>query len=332
MRRHRLLLMAGGALLFCCLCVGLVAGISLFSGAWHPCGGGSQASSSDITISPGQNAGNIMACGGNVAVLGHVSGDVASYGGRVNISPAGSVDGDIHSYGGRVEVAGLVDGDVTSYGGGVTLDGTAHITGDVRAYGGTITRRPGAVVDGSIDRNPTSGLSLTTLPFLNPFGFTFPGVGILLVWVLIAAALAHWFPQRTLRVGEVMFGRLPRSLAVGALSWVLGLILAVILALTIIGIPLTLAILLVLAAGGILGNVAVGWLIGRGILQRFGRRDHSPVIEAVVGVAILAFIESIPLMGFLLSIFIALLGTGAALLSRFGSRRWRTPALRRPAA
>ena len=331
MRRHRFILMAGGALLFFCLCAGLVAGISLFSGAWHPCGGESHASSSDVTISPNQTTESVTVCGGNVAVLGRVSGDVTSYGGRVNVSPSGSVDGDIHSYGGRVEVAGQVDGDVTSYGGGVTLDGTAHITGDVRAYGGAITRQPGAVVDGSIERNPTSGLSLTNLPFFNPFGFTIPGIGIL-VWVLIAAALAHWFPQRTLRVGEVMFGRLPRSLAVGALSWVLGLILAVILALTIIGIPLTLAIVLVLAAGGILGNVAVGWLIGRAILQRFARRDISRVVEAMVGVAILAFIESIPLIGFLLSLFIALLGVGAVLLSRFGSSRLRTPSLRRPAA
>jgi cytoskeletal protein CcmA (bactofilin family) len=329
-RRHRLLFMAGGALLFLCLCVGLVAGVGLFSGSWHPCGGDSRTSS-DVTIPSGQTTRSVTACGGRVLVLGHVAGDVASYGGGVNVSPSGIIDGDIHSYGGRVEVAGLVQGDVVSYGGGVTLDGTAHITGDVRAYGGKITRQAGAAVEGSIERNPTSGLSLTNLPFLNPFGFAIPGVGIL-VWMLIAAALVRWLPRRTFRVGEVMFGRLPRSLAIGALSWVLGLILAVILALTIIGIPLTLAIVLVLAAGGILGNVAVGWLIGRGILQRFARHDYSPVIEAIVGVAILALIESIPVMGALLSLFITILGTGAALLSRFGSSRWRPPSLRRPAA
>src|SRR5262249_3985189 len=148
-------------------------------------------------------------------------------------------------------------------------------------------------VDGSIERNRPTNVSLTNPPFLNPFGFNVP-LGSIIIWMLLAAALAHWFPQRTLRVGEVMFANLPRSLAVGALSWVLGLILAVILALTILGIPLTLAILLVLAAGCVLGNVAIGWLIGRGILQRVARRDHSPVLEAVVGIAILTLIESIP--------------------------------------
>jgi hypothetical protein len=271
-----------------------------------------------------------MACGGNVVVLGRVARDVAAYGGSVTIAPAGRVDGDISSFGGRVEVAGLVKGDVTSYGGGVTLDGTAYIGGDVQSYGGGITRQPGATVEGSLEQNHPTGLSFTNPPFLSPFGFTNWVISIV-VWVLIAAALIHWWPQRTLRVGEVMFSRLPRSLAVGALSWVLGLVLAVILALTIIGIPLTLAILLVLVAGGMLGNVAIGWLVGRGILHRFARRDASPLMEAIVGVAILAVIESIPFWGFLLSVFIAFLGVGATLLSRFGSRQ-TSSAFRRPAA
>ena len=331
MRRHRFLLLAGGALLFLCVCVGLAVGTSVFFGSWHPCGGESGSTSSNVTIAAGQTADHVMACGGNVMVLGQVTGDVAAYGGSVTISSSGKVDGDVTSYGGRVEVAGLVQGDVNSYGGGVKLDSTAHVDGDVQSSGGAITMEPGAVVDGSIERNHPTSFSLTNLPFFKPFGFTFPVVSII-VWVLLAAALAFWFPQRTLRVGEVMFSRLPRSLAVGALSWVLGLILAVILAFTILGIPLTLAILLVLAAGGILGNVAVGWLIGRSILQRFVHRDASPLLEAMVGVAILALLESIPVFGFLLSVFIALLGVGATLLSRFGSRSWHLSSLRRPAA
>jgi cytoskeletal protein CcmA (bactofilin family) len=330
-RRHRFVLLAGGALLFLCLCAGLVAGASFFFGSWHPCGQESGISAADVTIASGQTAEHVTACGGNVTVLGHVTGDVTAYGGRVNVLPVGRVDGDITSYGGRVEVAGLVQGNVISYGGGVTLDGTAHIAGDVQSYGGAITKAQGAVVDGSIDRNHPTGFNLTSLPFLNPLGFTFPFVSSI-VWVLIAAALVHWFPQRTLRVGEVMFGRLLRSLAVGALSWVLGLILAVILALTIIGIPVTLAILLVLAAGGVLGNVAIGWLIGRGILHRFSRRDSSPMMEAMVGVAILALMESVPFFGFVFGVFVAFLGVGATLLSRFGSNRWRRSSLRRPAA
>lgn len=331
MRRHRLVLLAGGTLLLLCTCVGLVAGAGLVFGAWQPCGQGSATSSANVTVSSGQTAGHVMACGGNVTVLGQVNGDVAAYGGNVNVAQLGTVAGNINSYGGRVEVAGLVQGTITSYGGTITLDATAHVQGDVRSYGGGITKAAGARVDGSLERNHSTSFSLTNLPFLNPFGFSDP-IASIAIWIVLAAVLAHWFPQRTLRIGGMMFDRMPRSLAVGALSWVLGLILAVILALTIIGIPLTLAIVLVLAVGGIFGNVAMGWLIGRALLQRFARREQAPIWEAMLGVAILALIESIPVVGFLLSIFIALLGVGATLLSRFGSNRWRTSSFRRSAA
>ncbi len=322
MRRRRPVLLVGAALLFLCICGALAIGTGVYFGLDHPCNQGEQhAVGPDRTVLPGQRMGDITACGGNVTVLGHVTGDVAAYGGQVIVAVSGRVDGDIKSYGGAVEIAGDVRGNVSSYGGGVTLDGTSHVHGDVTAYGGNLTRAPGARVDGDVGKQP-SGSGWNALSFFDPFGFTFPLVPII-IGGLLAAALVHWAPQRTLRVGEMMFGALPRSLAIGALSWVLGLILAVILALTIIGIPFTLLIVLVLIAGWVIGNVAVGWLIGRALLHRMSARDHSPVIEAVVGTIILLLLEAIPFFGVLLSIFIAVVGVGATLLSRFGARRWR---------
>jgi cytoskeletal protein CcmA (bactofilin family) len=331
MRRHRFILPGIGALLFLCICCGLVVGAVFSLSSRHSCSQAIGAYGSDVTVLQEQTVSNITACGGNVLVLGHVAGDVTAYGGNINLTPSGRVDGGISSYGGRVEVAGLVRGNVSSYGGGITLDDTARVFGDVKSYGGGIAQVPGAQVRGDVERDHPSGFSLSNLSLFNPPGFTFP-VASIIIWMLVAAALAHWFPQRTLRVGEVMFSALPRSLAIGALSWILGLILAAILALTIIGIPLTIAIVLVLVLGGVIGNVAMGWFLGRLILQRIARGEHSPVMEAMVGVAILAVIESIPFLGAMLGIFIALLGVGATLLSRFGSRRGRSTPLRRFAA
>ncbi len=322
MRRHRLVLLGGAGLFLLCVCAGLAVGASFFFGSHSPCGGGVGTLGSSTTVAQGQTMEDVRACGGDVLVRGHVTGDVAAYGGNVTISSSGRVDGAVNSYGGRVEVAGVVQGDVTSYGGGIVLDNSARINGDVKSYGGGVTKSPGAQVQGDIEHNPGSVFSLSNLFFWGPFDFSFPVVWIV-VWMGIAAALAHWLPQRTLRIGEVMFSSLPRSLIVGVLSWVLGLILAAILAFTILGIPLTIAIILVLIAGAVMGNVAIGWVVGRGVLRRVFHRDHSPVLDAMVGVAILAFMESIPLVGFLLSVLVALLGVGATLLSRFGARRLR---------
>ncbi|HEU5199570.1 MAG TPA: polymer-forming cytoskeletal protein [Ktedonobacterales bacterium] len=320
MRRRRPVLLWGAAFLFLCLCCALAIGTGVFFSFSRSCSQGNAGSS--VTVPQGQNTDDVRACGGSVTVLGHVTGDVTDYGGRIMVAESGRVDGDIQSYGGSVEIAGVVGGDVKSYGGRITLDDSAQVGGDVVAYGGGIGKASAARVDGDIRHDDAPGSGLNWLPLSNPFSFSFPIVPMIFGG-LLAAALAHWMPVRTWRVGEVMFGALPRSLAIGALSWVLGIILAVILALTIIGIVATIAIVLALIAGWVVGSVAVGWLLGRAILQRIGSREHSPVVEAVVGVVILALLEAVPVVGPLLTLFIAVVGVGAAFLSHFGARRWR---------
>ena len=322
MRRRRPVLLVGAALLFLCICGALAIGTGVYFGVDHPCNqGGQGVAGAERTILTGQQAGDITACGGNVMILGQVSGDVTAYGGRVTLAGPGRVNGDISSYGSTLEIAGNVGGDVSSYGGRVMLDNTAYIHGTLTLYGADLTRAPGSRVDGPIATQPPRSESSDS-PFFDPFHFSIPLFQII-IGSLMAAALAYWAPERTLRVGEVMFGALPRSLAIGVLSWVLGLILAVILALTIIGIPVTVGILLLLLVGWVMGSVAVGWLIGRTLLHRVGSRDHSRVLEAVVGTIILLLLQSIPFFGGLLCVAIAVVGVGAMLLSRFGARRWR---------
>ena len=320
MRRRRPVLVWGAAFLSLCFCCALAIGTGVFFSFSRSCSQGSAGA--NVLVVQGQKTGDVRACGGNVTVLGHVTGDVTNYGGRVIVAGSGKVDGDIQGYGGSVEIAGVVGGDVKSYGGHITLDASAQVGGDVIAYDGSISASPSAHVAGEIRHDETPGSGMSWLPFSNPFSFSFPIIPIILGG-LLAAALAHWAPVRTWRVGEVMFGALPRSLAIGALSWVLGIVLAVILALTIIGIVVTIAIVLALVAGWVIGSVAVGWLLGRAILQRIGSRGHSPVMEAVVGMVILALLEAVPVVGPLLALFIAVAGVGAAFLSHFGARRWR---------
>lgn len=320
MRRRRPVLLWGAAFLFLCLCCALAIGTGVFFSFSRSCSQGNAGSS--VMVLQGQKTDDVRACGGNVTVLGHVTGDVTDYGGRIMVAESGRVDGDIQSYGGSVEIAGVVGGDAKSYGGRITLDDAAQVGGDVVTYGGSIDKAPAARVAGDIRHDDTAGSGMNWLPLSNPFSFSFPIVPMILGG-LVAAALAHWAPVRTWRVGEVMFGALPRSLAIGALSWVLGIILAVILALTIIGIVVTIAILLALVAGWVMGSVAVGWLLGRAVLQRISSRGHSPVAEAVVGIVILTLLEAVPVVGALLTLFIAVVGVGAAFLSHFGARRWR---------
>ncbi len=330
MRRHRYALLGGGAVLLflvCCLLIVVLGAVVRFG---HLCGVGSASGTGTTVVQEGQTTSSVMACGRSVIIAGHVTEEVSSYGGAVTIAPSGQVDGDINSYGGRVEIDGWVSGDVQSYGATIHIARGGLVSGDVTAYGDRVVTDPGGVVRGDVREHAGGGGSFPGSLF-EPFGF-FPlrfSFWTVLLWGLIAVALVHWMPTRVQRVGEVIFCRLPRSLVVGTLSWVLGLVLALILAFTIIGIPISLAIMAVLIAGAVLGEVAVSRVLGRMLLQRFSSREHGVILEVVVGVAVLAVLGAIPFFGALLNLALAVVGVGASFLSRFGARRWTSGALRR---
>jgi cytoskeletal protein CcmA (bactofilin family) len=315
-------------LLVCCL---LMVGLGAVVRFGHLCGLGTSNGAGTIVVQQGQTTSSVIACGGSVLIAGHVTEDVSSYGGAVTIAPTGQVDGDISSYGGRVEVAGQVDGDVESHSGVVHITRGGLVSGDVTVYGDRVITDPGGQVLGDVHERAGGGFPGDLFSPFNFFPLRFSFWTVLL-WGLIAVILVHWMPARTQRVGEVIFHRLPRSLVVGTLSWVLGLALAVILAFTIIGIPFSLAIMAALIAGAVMGEVAISWVLGRALLQRFSQREHGAILEALVGVALLAVLGAIPFFGTIFNLALAVVGVGAAFLSRFGARRWMSGGARRWAA
>jgi cytoskeletal protein CcmA (bactofilin family) len=321
MRRHSYALLGGAGvlLLVCCFLVVVVGAVVRFG---RLCSVGNIGGARSITVQAGQTTSSVMACGGSVLIAGHVTENVTAYGGSVTVAPNAQVDGDVSSYGGGVEIAGTVGGDVTAYGGAVHVLGGGVVNGDVTAYGNHVMTDAGSQVHvGSIHERAGSGWAGGIFAPLNGFPFSF-SFWTVLVWGMIAVGLVHWLPRRTMRVGEVIFNRLGRSLIVGTLSWVLGLVLAFILAFTIIGIPLSLAITVVLIAGAVLGEAAVSWTVGRIVLRRVAPRRSGAILEVLVGVVVLALLGAIPFLGAVLNLVLAVVGAGAALLSRFGSRRW----------
>ncbi|HEY7125667.1 MAG TPA: polymer-forming cytoskeletal protein [Ktedonobacterales bacterium] len=328
MRRHRYALLGGGAVLLLLVCCLLVVVISAVVRYGHLCGVGNSSGARTTVVQQGQTTDSVMACGGSVLIAGHVTDDVSSYGGSVMIAPTGQVDGDISSYGGRVEIAGRVSGDVDSYGGTVHISRGGLVSGDVTAYGDRVIADPGAQVQGDVHERAGGGFPGSLFDPFNVFPLRVSFWTVLL-WGIVAVALVHWLPERTRRVGEVIFSRLPRSVVVGTLSWVLGVVLAFILAFTIIGIPVSVAIVAVLIAGAAMGEVALSWVLGRALLQRFSQREHSRIVEVLAGVALLALLGAIPFFGAIFNLALAVVGVGATFLSRFGARRWTTGALRR---
>lgn len=263
-----------------------------------------------------------------------VPGDLATFDQPIIVW--GAVEGDVTSWGGDIFVAGTVRGDVVSYTGHVELAPAARVEGNVMALAGGLVHEPGAQVAGAqLGAEPLpSGVVLASVAAI----FDPPGSaerdlpqplvsGILgLVAGLLALACTVVWPRRT-RGMSLAVRRLPgRSLGIGLLTTgllaPLLVILAALLALSLVGLPLILPLLLALQIPYLVGLAGLAQALG----ARMAPRSPSPLAATAAGLlAVLAPLMIIgalaPLWSAAIFYLVASIGLGAAILSRGGAYR-----------
>jgi len=265
---------------------------------------------------------------------------------RINDSGAGIVRlwSDAH-----VSRGDTVDGDVVAVFGSVTVEGA--VTGDVVAVLGSVHLKDGARVDGSavsVGGRLEQGQGVTVKGETVQVGFSPITLGLPARSVILFAIAAGWlvsmftgwifallFPTGMLRVGTVVERRPAASFFVGILSMPACLVALVLLCITVIGIPLAVLLPMVYMLMGYGGQLAATAVLG----ARLTRRSLSggmmmPLFVGSLFVALLLGIGGLLLVGsasqpvalfFLVSgclllLGLGTLGTGAFLLSRFGTR------------
>jgi hypothetical protein len=249
--------------------------------------------------------------GGNVTVEKdeHVEGEVVVFGGTATI--LGTVEDQLVVFGGTADLQGTVEGDFSLIGGTLKLGPQSVVDGDVKVVGGSLERDPGARIDGRVEEvSVGSGGGMVITPGdwwrwqQRPFWGAFSRVGsflgqiwrgtILLIFALLSIALSSRYvkPMAARAAAEPV-----RSGGVGLLAQVLFvpvlLITVVVLAVSIIGIPLLLllpfALVLILIIA-LLGFTGVALQLGRPVAPRVGITSESPYVLTSVGVlAIMAF-------------------------------------------
>jgi hypothetical protein len=249
-----------------------------------------------------------------------------------HVGPGERVDGDVVAVFGSVEVEGDVEGDVVAVMGSVILKPTARVDGDVVALGGALDHQAGAEVRGEI---VSLGLwswapSIPTLPMLIGMVLAAWLVGLMFGYFLLAIA-----SERMRRISATAALRTGASLLLGIASAPLVVILAVLLLITVIGIPFAalLPIVYKLSVWG--GSLAAAQVFGARLLRK-PLESANPFGAMAVGTLfvaaffILAAVLSGPpgmsrtaalffsILGVLMLMGFSAVGIGAVLLSRFG--------------
>src|SRR5262245_4100515 len=244
-----------------------------------------------ITVGANETLDKAVAIGGSVTIAGHVRRDVVAIGGSVTLLPGARVEGDAVAIGGTVSVA----------------DG-ARLEGDNVGLGGPIPTMAGSLAGWVAGGRPR---------MFGMFGLAARATRAVLLYV-IALVVALAFPTALARTREYLVER-PGLSALGGLAITLGFApLCVLLAVTIIGIPLIPVAAMLLAALLVFGfTVSAGWLGDR---LPVGAHDKTLVKAVALGGTLLVFVGLIPWIGTMVLILAAAISAGATLLSRFGRR------------
>lgn len=274
------------------------------------------AVSGDVRIE-GTVEGDVSGAAGSVQITGDVGGDVSGGAGTVIIAEGATVGGSLSAGAGTVGIDGTVEADVTAGAETITLGEAATVGGDLR-YGGTLEGNTDAVA-GEITHDPAIGPS--TLETIQPFTEWVFALYALLLNLLLGAALLVFFPRFSNGVATRVADDPVRTGLVGV-AVVVGMpLLLVVFAITVIGIPVTIAgaFLFALLAwiGLVYGRFAVAaWVLS---LIRVDNRWLA-LIAGMVGGAL--FVQ-VPYLGSLGNLLIWLLGLGALAVGLY-SRRWQS--------
>jgi len=272
-----------------------------------------------------------------------VQGDLTVIGGNLELQQGGRVNGNVAMLGGSGVIDGEVDGHLVVLGGTVELRSNALIRQNLFTLGASVSRAPGATVQGetiesfrgripglpAIPRLPAIQTWRTVQPwqwdqepFLSLLGGFLRFVLNLVALVVLGVLLVLFLPKQTALVAQAVSEAAWTSFAVGLLTFVVLLVLVPLLVVICIGIPVAVLLVLAAVAAGLFGWIAIGILLGHRLLAAMHTSQPQPVSEIIVGVAALTLLAQIPCLGWLVGVIASAVGLGAVVLTRFGTMRY----------
>jgi cytoskeletal protein CcmA (bactofilin family) len=299
------------------------------------------AAGSNIRVE-GYVKGSVWAAGKNVSIASNISHNVWLAGQQVTITNNTVVGWDAYTAGSIIATEGVISRTLWAAGNTITIG--SRIGNDVRAaidQTGTITVLPtaaiardfgykapraeqltiqdGGKIFGSVKHQ---AIAVSNQDWRQAFNITYLFGRLLktLWWIVIGIVLVTVVPKKVKEVVETMMGTPSPALLRGLGVLFLAPIVAVIMAITFLGIPLAVLMMLwyviVLCIATVLGRVCIGqWVLRRLKLKQ----GDSLMWSLVVGSFAVALIGSLPFIGGIGTFVLAVWALGALV-----AVQWRT--------
>lgn len=281
-------------------------------------------------------AGNInddfRALGLQTDLRGNVGDDVVLAGFKVHISPDsrightaivaagqsiinGHVQGDVIVTGYDCILGGSIQGNVTASVAKLQLSPTTHIKGSLLySSQDPVIIPPGAVIEGEIiHQQPTSPTHMFFFPlegsrqWVKLIGMVTWDAGLIMVGICLLLLL----PQ-TIQISSRTMTSKPWLACLYGFLWLVGAPVTASLGIvTIVGLPLSIAIAFLYVSSLYLSSLPVAFWIG----QKIFRTQAKPYLSLITGVLVISLLRSLPYVGFIIGTIILTVGLGSLALS-----------------
>lgn len=254
----------------------------------------------------GSSGRDLMIMANSITVSGPVGQDL--FAAASNGTITGSVGRDLKSSMNRLVVDGPVGGDIDALVSELVIGPNALVSGKVTYTSETeATVNNQAVIGGTITRLDPPATQVTSVSAgRKVWSFFRPILSLLFVALLMILL----FPAVT-KGSALMIGEKPTSsLGTGALIVFVAPIAALILLITVIGIPVSFLSMLLYIVLIYLSRVFAGYFVAELAFKKFGVALH-PVLKALIGILVLALMFKIPYIGWLVQLAAVIFGSGA---------------------
>lgn len=266
----------------------------------------------------GVTADDLYAAGGSVDLAAEIGDDAFVAAGRVRLRHDNAIAGNLRLAAGDAVVDGRIGGTLTLAAGSVRIEGT--VGGDVLARSDDVALGPaariggvlrysggepphiaeGAVVAGGLERMaPKEAVAGRRWLIFGAIGTAVAG----LIGLAVLALAAQWaMPRLLAETASRLEDRLLESLGIGAAIGLLGPPVLLLLAVTLVGLPLALLAGLMLALLVVLASIALAWCLGGWARVRL--RTYAPppglwsrTLWTFAGMIAILVVSAIPFVG-----------------------------------
>lgn len=285
-----------------------------------------------IVDTNGQVARNIYAFAQTISSgkTSHVAGNLTAFGAETVID--GAVDRDLTTFGATLDIRGNVGRNVLTHSERVSILAPAKVGGDLTAHvkkTENVRVDSGATVAGkrNIELSKPKPSQYATFSF-----YLWQAIWLAAAFItgLILFLLVPTLTRPALDTGRALL----TAGGIGFLALIATPVAAIILGITIIGLPIGLIALAFWLLALYLAKIVIAQFLGRALLGGQGERNPSMALGLLVGLVLIFVAVNLPYVGGVINVLLILFGSGALLMGLHQLQRSRSdfPSGSQPAA